>query len=439
MSAALDEPIRLKERRDHSNLIERVAAQALRDLPRAKPLSGAALARIEEAIDSAVTASSRPDGLSARLNRARPQYAWVFVTAAFVLGVAAAASAERLGVLPRWLTQVIESGRDGRAALKTGSVKKGGRSAKAAEATTTEVRTVSAPAPVGADLGNAGVAGKAEPQVRATIAQPQSDRVGDRAVGQASSQLATPTGHPPRLAFARPRHGRWRSELPASHEGMAAPVIVRVPASSSPLPTSDTVAKPAPALAPPAVPATVGAGSAPILGSAAGTVEQPGRTSGVSPQATQYLTEVVRSLRVERSPEEALRLLDRYARELAGNSFSREALLLRVEAMLALGRRGEVLRLLDGSASGEVSESQPLLLTRGQLRAEANRCAESVRDFSLVLTEVRRPPKAALLGRALCRKQLGDHDGALVDVERYRREFPGDPAVDEVVPPRSLP
>jgi tetratricopeptide (TPR) repeat protein len=148
-------------------------------------------------------------------------------------------------------------------------------------------------------------------------------------------------------------------------------------------------------------------------------------------QPTRHLTEAIRALRIERSPTTALALLDRHAGELEGNALAREALTLRVEAMLELGRRKEILRLLDRAPLNDGAASRALLLVRGQLRAATNRCSEALADFDLVLAQARQPPKEALLGRALCRKKLGDHQGAKADLERYRREFPGDRAVDD--------
>jgi hypothetical protein len=112
---------------------------------------------------------------------------------------------------------------------------------------------------------------------------------------------------------------------------------------------------------------------------------------------------------------------------LAGNAFAEESLLLRVEAMLTLGQRDLVLRLLDRTSLTDVAASRGLLITRGELRAAANRCAEGIGDFDLVLTEARRPPKRALLGRALCKQKLGDTAGATADLDRIRRESSDDP------------
>ena len=140
-----------------------------------------------------------------------------------------------------------------------------------------------------------------------------------------------------------------------------------------------------------------------------------------------YLKEIVRALRIDHSPTQALALLDRHASELAGNAFAEESLLLRVEAMLALGQRTSVLRLLDRTSLTEVAASRGLLITRGELRAAANRCAEGIGDFDIVLTDAPRPPKRALLGRAQCKQKLGDTAGATADLDRFRREFPGEP------------
>jgi hypothetical protein len=75
----------------------------------------------------------------------------------------------------------------------------------------------------------------------------------------------------------------------------------------------------------------------------------------------------------------------------------------------------------------DVPAAWTLLVTRGELRAAANRCAEGIGDFDLVLAQAGRPPKRALLGRASCRRRLGDTPGAAADMERYRNEFPRDP------------
>ena len=140
--------------------------------------------------------------------------------------------------------------------------------------------------------------------------------------------------------------------------------------------------------------------------------------------AGKYLTEAIHALRAERAPASALRLLDSHDGELSKGGFGHEALILRVESLLALGRHAEVLRLLDGTPLTDVTASRALLVTRGELRAAANRCAQGIGDFDLVLARSRQTDRQALIGRALCRKQLGDAAGMRADIERLRQEFP---------------
>jgi hypothetical protein len=165
-----------------------------------------------------------------------------------------------------------------------------------------------------------------------------------------------------------------------------------------------------------------------VLNPSAAGPSAPTRAESPSarPQTAGLLKEIVRALRVEHAPRRALALLDKHGGELAGQAFAEESLLLRVEAMLALGERATALRLLDQTSLAELSVSRALFLTRGELRAAANRCAEGIGDFDVVLAESRRPPKTALLGRARCKQKLGDLAGAQADFDRYRREFPGD-------------
>jgi hypothetical protein len=489
MSASLDEPARLKERRDQSNLIERIAAQALRDLPREKPLSTTALARIADNIDSRAPRSrwwrvspagqgggeAARKGWGARWGVSARRYGWVFVTAAFVLGIAAAASAERLGAIPRWLTGMVTPAPRGvggavakRTAAKRRAVNENPRSAPADA--TTAPQAPDLPAPAAAERPEPEKVGLAESRALSEPLASGASMQGDRrsitgpagsprfatptgrtsvpfvsghpgAGDQVSSGSATSTGRQPRLAFVDRQDTSGPPQRSGAHAGIPIARAGALPASPSPWPFSEPAAQSAPVgvrgdvpVAPSHVePSTIAPRSTEE------TVARPAPARSARPQATRYLTQAVRALRVEHSPESALLLLDRHAQELSGNAFSHEALLLRVEAMLSRGRRGEVLRLLDSLALIDASSPRALLLMRGQLRAEANRCAESVGDFSLVLAEARRPPRPALLGRALCRNKLGDREGARADAERYRREFPGDPAIDDVERTAGLP
>jgi hypothetical protein len=143
--------------------------------------------------------------------------------------------------------------------------------------------------------------------------------------------------------------------------------------------------------------------------------------------AAKYLNQAIRALRVEHSPKNTLALLDQHSAELH-QAFAHESLLLRVDAMLALGQQTQVLWLLDGMSLPNEATSRTLLVTRGQLRAAANRCPEAIADFDHALANGGQPSKPALLGRALCKDRLGDSAGAQLDRQRLRQEFPDDPA-----------
>ena len=84
---------RWKEHGDQLNLAERAAGEAIRAMRTPEPLTGPQLARIAAHVRS----SSRP-------NRSRM---WTVVAAAFVLGVATAASAARLSFVPHWMVHLV--------------------------------------------------------------------------------------------------------------------------------------------------------------------------------------------------------------------------------------------------------------------------------------------------------------------------------------------
>jgi hypothetical protein len=170
--------------------------------------------------------------------------------------------------------------------------------------------------------------------------------------------------------------------------------------------------------------------SAPAPGAA---VDKQG-VQGSRHGAGTYLAETTRLLRTEHAPAAALRTLDQHRAELAQAGFDHEALILRVEALLALNRRAEVLRFLDGAALADVAASRALLVTRGQLRAAAHRCADAMGDFELVLARSRQVDRQALEGRAICRKNLGDLDGSRADGQRLRNLFPNQPLPAELAP-----
>ena len=83
------DPTRWQDEQGQANLAVRAAGETIRALPQAEPLAAAQLARI-----------------AARIRTERPHrlHRWVPVAVALLLGIATAASAARLNILPGWLT-----------------------------------------------------------------------------------------------------------------------------------------------------------------------------------------------------------------------------------------------------------------------------------------------------------------------------------------------
>lgn len=396
MSDFLPDPPRWKERLDQANLAQREAGRAIRLMHASEPVPAAQLTRVAVRIRAA---------------RSQRRTFWLTVTAALVLGGATVASAAHLHVLPGWLTRMVKPQPTEPALPKRASVGSPKRMPAASNGPAW-AETPDLPAPVPSVPGP-----PAREAVSATAADSGGHARANDLVPLAPRKLVR------KLAKAGPAESSTRPGLPARAAGPSS--FEPAPAAPTPvgavLPRASQVAwldKPAqPDLASPAL-AEKASNSATETSGAQGTAK--------------YLSEAIRALRVEHSPGTALFLLDRHATQLGKSAFAHEALLLRVEAMLALGRKPEVLRLLDGAALTDVAASRSLLVTRGELRAAANRCADGVGDFDLVLARSKQADRQALFGRAVCRKKLGDSAGAQADVDRYRREFPADPRLTDL-------
>ena len=404
-----EDPARLRDQRDQPNLVERIAGQAARDLAEPAQLPSATMARIAARIDAGRTKNPR----SLRLG-------WVLVIGVLLLGIVTAASAARLDLVPRWLTRIVQGKPKPASPLTVASLARPrpvtGREQPilpATAATPDESNEAPAenplpestpmPAPVehlrvAADRGAEEAAKQeAKPAPRKPLGGGPRKAPSAAMLGDEPGTPSAPTGYQP-LSFSTETAG---SLAPSAQ-------IAHVPQDAVELPPPSTApGPPEQATPPPASPRQ--------------------RVPAPTRQSARYLREIVQALRVDHAPNQALALLDRHASELTGQAFAEESMLLRVEAMLDLGQRSAVLRLLDVTSLSDVAASRALLVTRGELRAAANRCAEGVGDFDLVLAEARRPPKQALLGRAHCKQRLGDTAGAKADLDRYQREFPDDP------------
>lgn len=121
-----------------------------------------------------------------------------------------------------------------------------------------------------------------------------------------------------------------------------------------------------------------------------------------------------------------LATLDAYEREFHKGALSREAHLVRVDALLAARRPDEALRVLERLRLSDLPRRRELQLKRAELRSESGRCADALADFTAVLAEGGTPSisERALFGRAVCRVRMGDAIGARKDAETYLQKHP---------------
>src|SRR5262249_28856119 len=135
--------------------------------------------------------------------------------------------------------------------------------------------------------------------------------------------------------------------------------------------------------------------------------EDPRPTPGaapVSPSDVPLLRAAIRTLRIERNPTGALKMLDQLAIRTP-SELTQEADLIRIEALLGLGDRARTLALLDRLHVQTMSRADELLTLRADLRAGAKRCAEALHDYEEAISRSARN-EAALYGRASCQYQL---------------------------------
>jgi hypothetical protein len=222
------------------------------------------------------------------------------------------------------------------------------------------------------------------------------------------------------------------------------PAASQPPVTPTPPPTTEpTPASPeSPRTAPP--PAVV---PAPFLArrQAAAVVAPSTRraTADVDPALTHVeavteahaLGDAVRRLRRDDDPRGTLAALDEHDARFPGGALAGEASLLRVEAELALGERAVALRLLDGLVLDGTARARELFVLRGELRAEAGRCAEAMAD--LARGAAARPGAAdaiderALFARASCASRLRRYADARRALEEYATRFPNGPHAAE--------
>jgi tetratricopeptide (TPR) repeat protein len=138
------------------------------------------------------------------------------------------------------------------------------------------------------------------------------------------------------------------------------------------------------------------------------------------------VSDALKALRVERDPTRALALLDGHAARHPVGALGREADVLRLEALVALGRTPAALALLERMALPARAGGE-LLVLRGELRAQAGRMREARADFEAALEAGLDEPalvERALYGRASAVSRLGEAGAARTALEAYLARFP---------------
>jgi TolA-binding protein len=158
------------------------------------------------------------------------------------------------------------------------------------------------------------------------------------------------------------------------------------------------------------------------------------------PDEHALLKTALQRLRTAHDAASALAALDDYRVRFPNGGLAPEAAMLRAEALLQIGRKGDALAELDRLSLGQMPNSDEPHVLRGELRAAVGRWREALADFDVVLRghagekaeigaatdmKLRERLERALWGRALARSRLGDDGGARADLQECLRRFPG--------------
>jgi hypothetical protein len=150
-------------------------------------------------------------------------------------------------------------------------------------------------------------------------------------------------------------------------------------------------------------------------------------------EEARLLNAAFHALRAESRAASALAALDDYERRFPVGLLRREARLARVEALLALREGAAALAVLDPLDADGTALPRSARLARGELRAEAGRCAEAVPDLDAVLAsaDVDDAGGRALHGLAACALRTGDAAAAVTALTRYIDVHPTGPRAAE--------
>ncbi len=223
------------------------------------------------------------------------------------------------------------------------------------------------------------------------------------------------------------RHPSTGDTVVTAHE------VVPVPVVSSTTNVRSSDANVAPPLSSTAAPALARVDSSSVSVGAAPHARTTVASRDLAEEA-RLLGLALQQLHRDHDARASLKTLDEHAARFSGTTLKPEADLTRVEALLALDRRGDALVVLDGMWLTATSRGRSLAVVRGELRAGAQRCPEAIPDFSQVLdvSPADTLAEKALHGRIACLISIGENGAARADAQTYLERFPSGRFASEV-------
>jgi tetratricopeptide (TPR) repeat protein len=155
----------------------------------------------------------------------------------------------------------------------------------------------------------------------------------------------------------------------------------------------------------------------------------PALTPSELAEQSRLLSGALEELRQKHDAARALHLLDQADSRYPAGALGQESRLLRLEALIALGRGAEAVKLLeavDPSDRALGSRARELEVVLGEQLAKEGELASAERAFTRALEDGVNGDarQRALFGRAACRAQTGRVEPAREDLRQYLREFP---------------
>jgi hypothetical protein len=244
-----------------------------------------------------------------------------------------------------------------------------------------------------------------------------------RPVPKTSARATETPATAPAMAYPAPS-----SRAAAPGEDAPGPALAMAGAPVAPPPAPAAPQPPAPP-ATPAVSAPYAAPGAPAVRPPIAAPAPPAAAPAPPPALTDQALfgQALRKLRKENDATSALALLREHAGAYPGSALAGERSALEVEALLALHRDRDALALLDGMALDELPRSGERFVVRGELRAAARRWREAEADFDRALAGVSGSPawhERALWGRGVARLRQNERESGMADITRYHDTYP---------------